>query len=343
MTQNGKPNGPTAWARIAHLFLDFGARRGVRRADLLDATGLGEAALGDPDGRIPLACLYDLVEAIGQATGDPAIGLEMPLGLEVDALDVLGFLFITSATFGDALGRMLRYQRIWNEGERIDLRVDGERVRMTYDPFGPFRPAHVLMAQAAICDFAVNTPRFVPGVAFESCHFRHTRPNDPSRYESVLKLPVEFSAAHDEVRFARSMLDVPIPDANAMLCAFFERHASEKLSELPGAAERLVDRLRRLIRRQLPDGGVKAADLAPKLHMSPRTLQRRLQDEGTSLQAELDRVRRQQALYFLENGTAIAELSWLLGYAEPSAFHHAFKRWTGTSPEAWRAARKVAT
>ena len=190
-------------------------------------------------------------------------------------------------------------------------------------------------------DCVVNGPRFVPGLEFEQVRFRHARPADAGTYERVLGVPVYFGCAGTEARFSGRMLSLPIPDANARLCAFFERYASAKIERLLPMTS-MAQRLRAAIRAQLPDGEVTLAKLAQRLHLSARTLQRRLSDEGTSLQSELDEVRRQQALYFLEGGTAIAELSWLLGYAEPSAFHRAFKRWTGTSPEAWRAERRSA-
>lgn len=339
MTTPLPPAGPTVWARIASLFVDFAVRRGSSRDELLATARLDEAALANPDGRVPLLAIYDILEAIERHTGDSRFGLELPLGLQIDALDALGFLFITSATFGGALERTLRYQRLWNEGERLEMRVENSHASVVYEPYGPYRPAHVLMAQVTMCDFVVNSARFVPGLQFERVHFRHGRPEHSADYERVLGVPAEFDCPEYEARFSERMLHLPIPDANATLCAFFERYASERLSQLPSTTS-LADHLRALIRRQLPEGDLKLSTLAARLHMSARTLQRRLGDEGTSLQSVLDEVRRQQALYFLKNGTAIAELSWLLGYSEPSALHRAFKRWTGTSPEAWRARQR---
>jgi AraC-like DNA-binding protein len=331
--------GPKVWARIASLFVDFAVHHGSSRHQLLAAVHLDESALADPDGRVPLLAIYDILEVIERQTGDSLFGLELPLGLQIDALDALGFLFITSATFGGGLERMVRYQRLWNEGERLEIRVENSHASVVYEPYGPYRPAHVLMAQITMCDFVVNSARFVPGLQFERVRFRHGRPEHSANYERVLGVPVEFDCAEYEARFSERMLQLPIPDANATLCAFFERYASERLNQLPSTTS-VADLLRALIRRQLPEGDLKLSALAERLHMSARTLQRRLGDEGTSLQAVLDEVRRQQALYFLKNGTAIAELSWLLGYSEPSALHRAFKRWTGTSPEAWRARQR---
>jgi AraC-like DNA-binding protein len=249
---------------------------------------------------------------------------------------------ITSPTFGGALERMFRYQRMWAEGERFTLVPDGSRVRVTYEQYGPARPAHVQMAQMSFCDFVINGGRLVPGLSFECVRFRHDEPAEAEEYRRMFPAPVEFGAGIDEVRFDKALLDHPMPDANAALCDFFDRYTRDKLERLP-ANTSVVARVRDRLRKQLPDGLVKLEHVAEHLHMSARTLQRRLSDEGTSLQAELEEVRRQQALYFLEAGVAIAELSWLLGYSDASVFHRAFKRWTNTSPEAWRSAHRRAS
>ncbi len=339
MTTSDKHNrvsGPTAWTRMATLIIDYCVKQGANKTALLSASGIADAELTDLDGRIPLLALYSLVEAASD--GDPYFGLHFTTSLRIEDLDALGFMMVTSADFGSALERMFRYQRMWAEGERFDVIHDENVVRVTYEQFGPQRPAHVQMAQMALVDFVVNGSRFIPGLSFQSVHFKHI-PTNRSEYERVFPVPVQFGAGVDEVRFDESLLRHPMPDSNEALCAFFDRYTRDKLSQIPGEVS-IVARVREQIRKQLPDGNVKLDVIASLLHMSGRTLQRRLREEGTSLQGELDEVRRQQALYFLSAGVAIAELSWLLGYSEPSVFHRAFRRWTDTSPEAWRHAHR---
>ncbi|MEZ4222480.1 MAG: AraC family transcriptional regulator [Polyangiaceae bacterium] len=325
---------------MAALFFAYVEGRGADAGELLTASGLTREALSDVDGRIPLTSLYVLIEAAREALEDPCLGLHFATSLELADLDALGFLMITSATFGAALERMFRYQRMWAEGERYEQWVEGERVRVTYEQYGPARPAHVQMVQMAFCDFVVNGRRFIPELEFDSVHFRHPEPAEAGEYQATFGVPIEFGAAVDEVRFPSRLLDLALPDANEALCAFFDRYTRDKLDRLPGE-QSVVARVRSLLRKLLPEGQVKVEHLAARMHMSTRTLQRRLGEEGTSLHAELDEVRRQQALYFLQAGVAISELSWLLGYSEPSAFHRAFKRWTNTSPEAWRSTHRA--
>jgi AraC-like DNA-binding protein len=322
---------------------DYAISHGVSRDGLLAAAGLSQSSLGDPDGRISLLSLYDLVEYAEAQLGDPCLGLHFTTTLSIGDMDALGFLMATSPTFGSAMERMFEYQRIWAEGERFEMKAEGGLVRVTYEPYGSVRPAHVQMAQMAFADMVVNGSRLVPGLEYESIRFRHAAPADVrDEYERVLSTPVVFDVHIDELRFDERLLELRMPDSNAAMCSFFDRYAREKLEQLPNH-QSVTLAVRDRLRTALPVGQIKLDQVAAQLHMSPRTLQRRLSEEGTSLHAELDEVRRQQALYFLETGVAIAELSWLLGYSEPSVFHRAFKRWTNTSPETWRANHQVPT
>jgi hypothetical protein len=109
--------GPTMWARVAARIAAFAEAAGAPRRELLAASSLSEGDLKDPDGRVPLEAVYELVERATRATGDDCFGLHFALGVTVKDLDALGFLVAASATLGEALDRIVRYQRLWNDGE----------------------------------------------------------------------------------------------------------------------------------------------------------------------------------------------------------------------------------
>jgi AraC-like DNA-binding protein len=328
--------GPTVWARDAARVLAFSQAQGARRELLLAHSGLEAVALEDPDARIPLVSLYALVEAGARECADAQLGLHLALRLEAEDLGALGFLMVNSPTLGMALEHLLRYQRVWNEGERYTVRPEGSRVALGYTPYGPERPAHHLMAQMAMADLLVNGGQLVGAWPEARVRFRAPRPSQVAEYTRVLGVEPEFGAPVDELLLPGEVLARPLPGADAALRRFFERYLEDRLRQLPESPPRLSERLRGLLVELLPEGKGDLAHVAGRLRMSPRTLQRRLREEGTSLQAELESLRRQEALLLLERGVAIAEVAWMLGYSEPSAFHHAFKKWTGTSPEAWR-------
>ncbi len=333
---DGRGPAPTMWARIAARLASWAEARGADRRALLAAARIGEDALVDLDGRIPLAAMYDLLEAASAALDDPLLGLRWIASLTLEDLDALGFLMITSPTLRDALERVSRYQRVFNDGERFELEVGEDAAHLAYVPYGPERPAHHLMAQLAFGDFVVNGGAAVGGLT--GARVRLRADGDRAEHERMLGVAVELRAPIDEVVVPLEVLERPLPDANPLLHRFFARYAEGMLERLPRPAS-LAERVEQLLADRLSSGDVDVEAIARSLGMSARTLQRRLAEEHTSFKAAIDSVRRRQALLLLDGGAAIAEVAWMLGYSEPSAFHRAFRRWTGRTPEAWRSQR----
>lgn len=118
--------------------------------------------------------------------------------------------------------------------------------------------------------------------------------------------------------------------------AFFDREAARRVAEQPPLAPTLLDALRRVIEAALPEGVPELPALAERLGCSARTLQRRLAAHGSSLRAVIDELRHELALRHLAADLSIAEVSFLLGFSQPSAFHRAFRRWTEQTPAQWR-------
>ncbi|MGK4002268.1 AraC family transcriptional regulator [Sorangium sp. So ce1036] len=326
---------------MAGQLADHAARRGADRAALLEAAGLAPAALADPDARVPLTAFYALIEAAVAATSDPHFGLDFAGRLRPEHFDALGFLAMTSPTLGEAFRRMLRYQQLWNEGERYTLELRGAHVHLGFTPFGPERPAHGQMAEMFALDVLVNAGRMCGDpLPAALVRFRHAPAGDPGQKERQLGARLLFEAPVTELVVPAEVLDRPLPHANEALAGFLERQVGAMTARLPGAASSAVaDRVRAALGERLREGADLPA-LAARLRMSPRTLQRRLGDEGTSLHALLDEVRRGRAAALLEANMAIGEVAYLLGYSEASAFHRAFRRWTGMTPEAFRARAK---
>lgn len=328
--------GPTVWARAVREIAARAERAGVARAALLARAALTEADLEDLDSRVPLASLYALLEAMVEMSGDPFVHMRVSREMDFASLDALAFVVITSATFGDGLRAMLRYQRLWSDGERYELEEVGAWARLVHHPWGPPRRAHGLMAEMFAVDVVVNGGALT-GAPFDGPRVRlaHSPPADPAQHRALLGgVRAEFDQARSEVWFRTTDLERRIaPAGQEAVCAFFERHLEERVRALPAAG--LAGRARDLLMRDVtPDPSV--ASLARRLHMSPRTLQRRLAEEGTSVRELADGARRARAIPLIESGHSIAEVAYLLGFAEASAFHRAFRRWTGRTPEAFR-------
>lgn len=329
---------PTTWGRTLAALLGCARGLGLDPEALRAELGIDAATLRDPDGRVALPALYDFVERVIERTSDEHAPLRLAHHLDVESFDALGLLVLSSATLGEGLERTIRYQRVFAEGERYELEVAGDDVHVRYAPWGPPRAAHVAMGDLFARDLGVNVG-WLLGAPVRGVRVRLRRgpPRDPDRWQALLGVPAELGAPIDEVIFPAAAMAIEIPRADPAMARFFERYLDERLEKIPDTS--WLARARRAVEELLPSGEATLAGVARRMHASERTLQRRLASEGTSFGDLVESVRRGRSLALIEAGVSIAEVAWLLGYSEPSAFHRAFRRWTGRTPSAWRTDR----
>lgn len=327
---------PTAWTRVAAEFARRAQSAGVSRVELLSRAGLTEAELAHPDTRVPLESVYALLEAMEELSGDSLLHMRVTREIELASLEALAFAVLTSATFGDGLRVMLRFQRLFTDGERYELDEQGEWARLTYHPWGPQRRGHALMAEMVAVDILVNGGNVVGG-AFDRPRvlFAHGPPTAPREHARLLGgVIAEFNRPRCEIALRTTDLQRRIaPRGQEPIRAFFERHLEDRIRALSDSS------LARVVRDTLMQGpslSDNVASLARRLKVSTRTLQRRLAEERTSVRELADEVRRARAIPLIEAGRPIGEVAQLVGFAETSAFHRAFRRWTGSTPEEFR-------
>lgn len=340
---------PSHWARFAARVLLHVMARGGDAERLRREMGLDGVELGGERERIAVRVAYDLVEAAARELDDPDLGLAIASELRPEFFDVVGFVLITSPTLGIALERAERFLAVWSEGERLSLHPAGPRTDVRFTPFGPDRRAHALVAQLFAVEVGVHALALLgveraDALSNVQVRLRARAPHDARAYEALFGRDVEFESPYDEVSLPTEWLARPMPRADEALNAFLGRQAEAWLAEVPDASPAHVppttrSRVRALVGARLVDRDATITSVAKTLGATPRTLQRRLEREGARFEELVDDVRRERALALLDSGATIAEIAYLLGYSEPSVFHRAFKRWTGTSPEVLRRGR----
>jgi AraC-like DNA-binding protein len=165
----------------------------------------------------------------------------------------------------------------------------------------------------------------------------HRRLRVPPDLKTFFGCAIEFGAGGDQVIFSSDVGSLAITSADPYLNSLLMKYCEEILSNRRTRADDWTTTVENAIAPLLPHAEATIDNVAQRLAMSPRTLTRRLQHEGSSFAKVLQNLRFQLARqYFREPGMSIAQLAWLLGYREPSAFSHAFKRWTGNSPRRLR-------
>jgi AraC-like DNA-binding protein len=292
-------------------------------------TNLTPELLTDPDARISPS-QFSLAWTGGiRLSGDPRLALGIAASIPPGAFGLVEYVCRTTPTLGEALRQWVRYLNILNDSVKVALIEDGDvvavRVVADSDPAAP--------SSHELC-FAVLAKRVgeitSPSVAPTLAEFTH-RVEGSADYERWFSAPVRFGARATQLLFPRSALCEKLVTADPMLLGILQRLAedlSEKTPDLPP----LTAQVRRAVGTALQSDGASIERVAQSLGLTARSLQRRLKEEGTSFQAVREQVRQELAQRYLGEGLAITEISFLLGFSEPSAFFRAFKRWTGTTP-----------
>ncbi len=275
--------------------------------------------------------------------GRPAretIGIEMAQALPLEVTGLWGFLLRSSGTFGDMLRRAERYMRVVNRYTEFVLEDGDGQARMTCphpepSPYGQ-RDQVVFTLLGHWIAWGRQLTR-APIAVDEAC-FRWAGPRDPAPFEHFFEGPVRFGCAQDVLVLRPETLALPLVESTPELGVQFEAYAAALVRQMTPETG-FVERVRQGIAEGLLAGLATEAAVAGRLAMTVRTMHRRLDEAGTSFRKIRDELLRERAEGLLrERRVPISEVSFLLGYGEPSNFHRAFRRWTGLTPAAWRAA-----
>lgn len=308
---------------------------GIDARSLLLQAGLDPEQVGLPGARYPARAMTHFWQLAVDAT-HPALSLEVPAYVQPDTMHALGESLQASRTLEEALLRMARYARLVTDAADMVLELQEDSVQVIYR-----RPCTDLpLADAAFEAFmasAVQLTRHLSGRhdGLLHCTFNHAPPTNTQPYEDYFACPVRFGAADNRLCFERQRLRQPLPTANDHTTRHYDSVAAEYLARFD--AQPTCQRVREQLIRLLPSGEPTREAIAAQLHLTPRTLLRRLASEGTHWKALLNEVRQELACSYLRQGRGAAEITYRLGFANPSNFTRAFRRWTGQAPSQWRA------
>lgn len=309
------------------------------RASFFGASDLTPEQVADPDARVsPSQFCVAWAEFLRQS-GDPQIALRMAEVILPGAFGVVEYVCRSAPTLGDALRQWVRYLNLLDDAVEVGLVEEGPHacLRVLHESEAPAPASHELCFALVVARARMMCER-PPRV--RSVDFTHRAPGDATAYERWFGAPVRFGAATTQLVLPRDELLVPLATADPNLLLILSRHADE-LSARDRGAPLLTAQVQRVLRAALRTDEAGVEQVARRLGLTARSLQRRLKDEGSSFQAVREGVRRELAVRYLDDDLSISEISFLLGFSEPSAFFRAFKRWTGLTPIESRARRRA--
>ena len=317
------------WVRLLEM-------HGVDVPALLRESGIDPASLRDSTARLSSSAGDRVVAKAGAVVPDPAFALRAARCWHPSHLGALGHAWLASSTLRTGLQRLERYGRILGERPQFKLTSTREGLRFTYDHR---RRNPVLQAIGA--DFAlsliVDMCRMNYGAALRPVAVRLSRakPGDPEPWKHHYGCPVHFGAGEDSFLLSLRVADEVLPTANRQLAGTLDSVLAGQLAALD--RNNIPARCKAALLEQLTSGEISEGGMAKALHMSRRTLQRKLADASLSYQKLVDDTRRDLALRYLEDPhQSMTDITFRLGFSAQSAFNRAFRRWTGTSPSAYR-------
>jgi AraC-like DNA-binding protein len=331
-----------AYARTA---VDTARALGADLAQLGAACGLPSLAAGLPE-QLSVSTYMTLLDAAARQLDEPLFGLEVGRRMQLSTFAGYGLVLCACGDFRAAAEQTRRFEALAHDLGRSELiERDGVAHYRWHSPWlqrpgAPQLAESVMAGIRSFADWLAGTALPMIDVAFA-----HALPAgvDASRYQAALGGPARFGAAVTEARFPAAVLDARVAQADPSLFGPLARAAEQRLAaRLREASEpEIVQAVREQIGRQLMHGSVRLPQVADALGLSARRLQRRLADAGSRFSTLLDATRREFAQQYLRDPElSLTEIAFLLGFAEQSAFNHAFRAWFATTPAAWRQAQR---
>jgi AraC-like DNA-binding protein len=312
---------------------------GVPVAPLLKRVGLTPEAIADPEERLNVRSQIALLDEAAIALKDDRLGFTLARDFDPREIGLLYYVMASSQSLGDALKRVARYSKITNEALVVGYQ-EGNRLIVSLSYSGV--PRHSDRHQIEFCMFGVlRMCRVLTGQNVIPQHFSisHHRSGDNSEMARFVGTKVEFGADRDEFALNADARELPLIHADSHLNDLLLKYCEAALADRRGDMSQLRTRVENAISSVLPHERVRVEDVARSLGMSKRTLARRLSDEGLNFTEILQQLRRDLAVRYLDDRRLhVSKIAWLLGFHEVSAFTHAFKRWTGKTPNQIRTA-----
>ncbi len=300
-----------------------------------------KSAKADLYDRIALSRYLPMFEDAAALAGDPLFGARLGISLPPgELLGPIGLLVLTSPSLRIGLENLTHYIRAWQDATEITLHGGEETAVWSYriqDPTLWPRRQDAEFTLTATCAMIRNG---FSGWAPLEVHFEHSRPVQWQALQAMFRAPLRFDQPANALVLDAADLDRALNRPDGGFAPFLRRHVEDML---PRDSEevKLTQQVRRLVSRDLGRAPVSLTALAAELGLPPRTLQRHLAEEGSSVREIVREVKIQEAKALLETSRRhIGAVSQAVGFGDPTAFWRAFKAWEGVSPADYQRATK---
>ncbi len=309
-----------------------------KRRQIYEIAGVDPDLPIDPGAMITDGTFFDLLEFIEK---DLEQGRAVPIligaSMRCDDYGAFGLAFKSAPDLLKSYERVERFGKIVTSIANFEVKKSAGSILMAVIPgqgqrLGLARTNELAVAAAMALSREVSDGAFQP----VAIHLRGARPADATSYSDHFGCPVHFEAELDAIQLTCETACQPNRLSDAGISAFFDSYLEGELGQVYVRTE-LERRVLTEVRNALSEGVPTLADVADRLAMSSRTLQRRLADTGLAYQDLVAEARRSLSEHLLQQTDfALAEIAFLTGFSDQSTFTRAFKRWHGQTPARFR-------
>jgi AraC-like DNA-binding protein len=312
---------------------------GVDRRRLFERTQFDPRRIEDGDARATLAEYDALIESALDVTGDPALGLHIGETTSATAHSLAGHLVAHAPTLREGIDTLFRFHRLLSDRQVWRFVEDEHAATLFYDVApGPHR-CELFRTELTMAGLFRMVRYFAQGSLPAAVSFTYAAPAHRGEYERIFEGLAEFGHASTRIAIRPADLAMPQLHQDPEFHAVLKEQAEVRMLRLSRTTA-YVDRVRRYLLEHRSAERPDMESVSRALGLGARTLRRRLQEEGSSFVELLDEERARFAARLLSDDTrSIEEAAYAMGFSDPSAFHRAFKRWTGATPSEFRRTR----
>ena len=318
------------------LILDVAQPHGVSREALLAAAGVPPKLLEDPNARLTAAQAGGMLYHAIKLSGEPALGYEIGLHSSVTSHGLMGYGLLSSATLREAIELSAKFLQLRLPMFSMKLFTEGEQAVIETAETMPLGSTRQCMFDLLLVGMARVAPALtgyrMPDIEL---WFEYPEPAYYARYKTRLPA-MRFNMGANQLRFRATYLDLRPDTANPATAQMVEEQCRRELEQL-GFAGDLVGQVRAVLRNaqgRYPN----LEAVAARLHMSSRTLKRKLKEHGSSFHQLLEAARRAESIRLLRTTSlSVEQIAERLGYSDASNFCRAFRKWTAATPNLFRA------
>ena len=307
---------------------------GVTSEDLFGPFGLREQDVSEPHARLPHSTHVAILDRARALTGEPALGVFWGLQIRASVFGYLGFATTSAATLRGAIELAIQFAPLASTAESMRLHVEGGVASLFLEERAEAGSVREIITMARLVSLWRIGETLTGRELSASAEVAFPEPKYHARF-AHLAPPVRFGCPATRALFPAEALDFPVITADPMALRLAAAECAREVSTL-GTGGRLIRTIRSALWND--EGGLRTpSEIASVVHMSSRTLRRRLESQGLSLSALLDQERRDRALSLLSSPElSLAQIAERLGYRNVQNFERAFRRWTGATPAAYR-------